>query len=156
MDMGQQVTKQDLDEFARFAMEKMSFLQTEYGFSPQTAGSQGLLAKAIYTHVDLAIEITLDWKDRAVDCMVVRMENGEFPVGYYVSPDGKTIRKHVAGVIREFRCDVDQTVLAHLRKTAHLSYWKRTLDVLKSMVEDYRKILISCMACILQNKEKLF
>lgn len=89
----QKIEKNAIDSFA-FLMEQSWFKKN--GVKKTATGTY-----LTYFGDDLSVEIELDWRESGVFVLIVLMENGKLPKGYYSSKDGKVIRKHFYEVIKE-------------------------------------------------------
>jgi hypothetical protein len=58
------------------------------------------MTRILFSHVDIGFELELDWHENSAFGLVVRLENGKPPSGYYVS-NGKRCRKHLQNVAHE-------------------------------------------------------
>lgn len=83
-----------------FALSEFQFVVNKYGFDKPIIEEKGGITTIDYLKKNIGIEIELDWRDMSASLMVVRLENGCLPDGYYVS-NGKTCRKH----LRRVFCD---------------------------------------------------
>lgn len=70
------------------------------GFKQPAVSKEDWMTRVDYLHEDIAIELELDWRDFDIFTLIVRLENGALPNGYYVS-NGKKCRKHLTNIYTE-------------------------------------------------------
>lgn len=100
-----------------------------------------------YLKGDLAFEIELDWRDFDLFALLVRLENGQLPSGYYVS-HGRKCRKHLNTVIRE-----QHWAQVHLQTP---SQKKRTVADIKDTAAQSKHMLFEHLERITQAGDALF
>jgi hypothetical protein len=94
MNQKEKLLKQVLAEF--------DVLVQEHGFAQPAISREEWMTRVDYLHKDIGIEIELDWRDFDIFTLIVRLENGNLPSGYYVA-NGKKCRKHLANICKEQR-----------------------------------------------------
>jgi len=110
-------------EITAFVLDEFSELVSRWGFQSPKVSEEDWMTRIDYIKGDLAFEIELDWRDFDLFVLLVRLENGQLPSGYYVS-NGRKCRKHLNNVIREQRWG--QVLPAPLRKTRDVADIKDT------------------------------
>ncbi len=83
-----------------FAKEELMPLVDHHGFQPPTVTADRGATQIDFLSEEIAVEIEFDWRDFDVFVLIVRLEGGRLPGGYYVS-EGKECRKH----LREILCE---------------------------------------------------
>lgn len=85
----------ELKDIENLAIEIFSFLK-EYGFYESLFRSNNLQSGISYLAENIGIDVELDWREMWVLVLIVRLESGKLPNGYYVSnTDGKICRIHL-------------------------------------------------------------
>ncbi len=100
----------------------------------------------------IAIEIELDWRDYDVFVLVVKLENGKLPKGYYME-DGRLLRIHLEEIIRKKFSGVcrDEVKLFRERRKQKKSN-KDCVASLKDRISVYKDVLMSCVGWIVKEK----
>ncbi|MEN0061360.1 MAG: hypothetical protein AAGA48_04370 [Myxococcota bacterium] len=75
-------------------------LVERHGFRPPTVATVGRSTHLDYLSTELGVEIEFDWREFQAFVLLVRLEGGELPDGYYVA-NGRTVRKHLKEVFRK-------------------------------------------------------
>ena len=105
----------------------------------------------------IALEIEIDWRDFDIFLLVVRLENGAPPEGYYVS-QGRPCRYHLQKVISDRKWIVDQKAFAEIsrgnkgKKQSH----KCSEDMLLDWFAAYKKVLDSCVEKLVAEEDMIF
>jgi hypothetical protein len=82
-------------DIENLAMERFSFLKG-YGFHEPLLRPNNWQSRISYLADNIGIDVELDWRDMWVFVLIVRLESGKLPNGYYVSEtDGKICRIHL-------------------------------------------------------------
>jgi hypothetical protein len=126
-------------ELTSFALAEFKPLVDEYGFKDPSIANEGWMTRIDYLGSNLGIELELDWRDFAFFVLVVRLENGRLPGGYYVS-NGKKCRKHLLSLLDErglFRQKPKQFEQA------------KTKQAFESQVVQFRQFLMSHVRVLL-------
>lgn len=89
--------KEQIIEFAKAVFDP---LVENHGFMPPTVTVDRATTQIDFLSREVGIEIEFDWRDFEAFVLVVRLEAGRLPNGYYVSR-GRTCRKHLHEVFRE-------------------------------------------------------
>lgn len=94
-----------------------------------------------YLKGNLGIELELDWREFGAFLLVVRLENGQLPNGYYLS-NGRKCRKHIGNIIREQNwSDITNLPMVSTEKRGK----PLSIEDMKNMITVYRKQLFSCL-----------
>ncbi len=141
-------------EVEHFVIQKFAVLQSEYNFKPPKVKKEGWITRIDFIKGDIAIEVELDWREFDVFLLIVRLEAGKLPQGYYIS-DGKRCRQHLLTLIKEKRWPVDQALVSQIRSRARTDPRKRETGELKTRIASYQVLLLSCLSRILA-EESLF
>ena len=150
-------TSEEKADLVQFATHTFAFLHEEYSFALPTIDDDDWSATNVgFLSKDIAVEVTLDWRERDVFVLLVRLEKGEMPERGYVSSSGKVIRIHALGVVEREECTADQAVQARSRILAREKkrLEQRTVEFMKSQLEDNSQLLRACMDTILQSSIK--
>ena len=102
---------------------------------------------------DIGVELELDAREEGIFLLLVRLENGEPPDGYYVA-HGMPCRVHIENAIRALRLDVDVKALERVKglnrtRRRSPSHW---ID----MARAYSDLLRSCIGQILSEGSRIF
>lgn len=129
-----------------FALDTFSFLENRYGFSaPVVREKNWYLTDVAYLEKSIAIEIAFDFREKDVLILVVRLESGNLPRGYYMS-ESKTVRKYLLNVINERKWEMSESLMTELRETSRKfkdeTFFKQKLIVYRKIVLDYIESLI--------------
>jgi hypothetical protein len=123
------------------------------GFDPPKIQHQDWMTVIDYLGFDIGIEIELDWRDFRVFLLIVRLEAGALPKGYYVSEsDGKPCRKHLGTLSKEQGWQVLEQVKKARKKV------KKTLTVedLQEEIHKYKSDLFTLLPKIRETGSRLF
>src|SRR3990170_7712197 len=74
----------------------------DFGFPVVVNGRWGTQIE--FLSADIEIEIEIDWRESQAHVLIVRLEGGRLPKGYYVS-NGRVCRKHLVNIARELGWD---------------------------------------------------
>ena len=129
---------------------------TDYGFSEPVIKREDGSSVFDWLGSDIALELEFDWRELDVFLLVVRLEDGQLPQGYYVS-NGKPCRFHLQKVIKEKRWSV---ALAEMKvisvKGNHKRSQNSSVDNLKKRVLTYKVVLMSCIDQLLDDSQTIF
>lgn len=109
-------------------------LVLKWGFADPNVTKEDWITRILFKHPEgVGFEIELDWRDAAAFGLVVRLEDGQEPRGYYVS-NGRKCRKHIQNIVRDhqweplepatYRTQVKpsrESMLAEISALAHLT-----------------------------------
>lgn len=88
-------------ETTRFAASLFSEIVSKQGFSPAAIKETDWVTKINFSHASgIGLEVELDWRDKEVFVLLVKLSNGASPKGYYVE-NGLPCRKHLFKVVME-------------------------------------------------------
>lgn len=106
---------------------------------------------------EIALEIEIDWRDFDIFVLVVRLENGKMPSGYYVS-QGRPCRYHLQKIIAEQNWNVDQESLSMILpgKKGKRQNTNRTEEGLLERFRLYKKVLDGCVENLVKEGEAVF
>lgn len=137
-------------EIEEFAVKEFSPLLLQLGFTGPQIIRESHATRIDFLLEDVAIEVELDWRDFAAFLLIVQLENGSLPNGYYVS-NGKPSRKHITEVIQEQHW--------HTAQGTHFDQgiprYSNTVDM-KAVLLKYKEQLAGCIAELLSLRDTLF
>ena len=84
--------REQIEERARSAF---AFLPRDHGFGEPQPRRDAFATTLAYLRDPLAIEVKIEWRQQEVTVLLVRLEDGELPAGYYVS-GGRKSRVYLA------------------------------------------------------------
>lgn len=144
------------DEFKTFVVEELESIR-EYGFSEPIINDGDSVTSFDWLGEDIAIEVEVDWREFDIFLLLVRLENGRLPQGYYVS-DGRRCRYHIQKVIAKLKWEVDPVALKAVSpgSNSNKSQHNFSLDILKITLQQYKKVLFSCIDQLLKERVKIF
>lgn len=87
-------------EVELFVRDKFYFLENELKLSKPLINNDGWKTKFDYLGEELAIEVEVDWRDLDIFVLIVRLDNGKLPGGYYIS-GGKKVRVHIEKILNQ-------------------------------------------------------
>jgi hypothetical protein len=137
-------------EVEELALEKFAFLK-EYGFQNVSAVRKNFITTLRYLNNRIGIEVELDWRDLGAFVLIVNLEHGELPKGYYVS-DGKVVRIHLQKVLAALGCH-----LSNVNKKRSIRRPKDySTETIKKEVERQASLLKETVGLILNKQELIF
>lgn len=99
------------------ALEKFLPLVDDFGFEPPLVTKSRYMTRIAYLHKEVGIEVELDWKEFDSFVLLVKLDGGRLPLGYYIE-DGRPCRRHLNAVLREQGCTkVTESVPPSKRRT---------------------------------------
>lgn len=106
---------------------------------------------------NIALEIEIDWRDFDIFVLVVRLENGDLPSGYYVSK-GRPCRYHLQKIINERNWAVDREALVAIspEKKGRKQNNKRSEEVMLARFHAYKKVLDDCIEKLVKEEDAIF
>jgi hypothetical protein len=106
---------------------------------------------------NIALEIEIDWRDFDIFVLVVRLENGDLPSGYYVSK-GRPCRYHLQKVISDRNWAVDQEALVAIspEKKGRKQNNKRSEEEILARFHAYKKVLDVCVEKLVKEEDAIF
>lgn len=141
-------------EVEKFALQNFAILQSDYNFKPPRVKRESWITTVDFMRDDIAVELEIDWREFDVFLLIVRLEAGRLPKGYYIS-GGKKCRVYLLNLIKERQWSVDQTLVSQIRsRPAHPRV--REAGDLKAKVANYLELLLSCISQILAEGKRLF
>lgn len=128
-----------------------------FGFSKPQITQEDWATTLTLMLSNVALEIEIDWRDFDIFVLVVRLENGNLPSGYYVS-EGRPCRYHLQTVIRDRKWIVDQEALATLSpgKKGQRQNNKRSEEVMLNRFYAYKKVLDGCVEELVKEGDTIF
>lgn len=138
------------EEIEQFGLQVFAFLQNEYGFNLPKVRKEAWVTRIDFIGEKIAIELEIDWREVDVFLLIVQLEAGKLPKGYYVS-NGKKCRVHLLTLVQEKKWAVDQAIISQIR-----SQQAHSVNELIPKIEAYSELLYSCLTEILAEGEALF
>lgn len=141
----------ETQQLESLVISEFSELRELYGFNGPYISRETWVTRIDYLKNNLGIEFELDWRDYAVFLLIVRLENGALPEGYYVS-HGRKCRKHIETIAREHRLISSLP----LGKAKRRNLEQPSMAKLKQSLVQYKTILFNLLPQIEALGEKLF
>ena len=138
-----------------FAIQEYSFLCSKFGFKPPLVQNKLFTTHIDYLYNDIAIEIEIDWKDICIFLLVVRLDGGKLPKGYYMTNGAKS-RLHLFQIIQYNNWEVDLTSIIKKTKNNLIEGEQQIQIAMREELIAWRKILKSCLDLIVKNGVNLF
>lgn len=128
-----------------------------YGFSTPLVKSEDWSTTITLMLSKIALEIEMDWRDFDIFVLIVRLENGKLPCGYYVS-NGRPCRYHLQKVITDRKWNVDQNTWTMISPEikSRKKYASQSADAIFDRFCAYKKILDSCINELVAQEEVIF
>jgi len=102
---------------------------------------------------DIGVELELDAREEGMFLLLVRLESGHLPDGYYVA-HGMLCRVHIENAISDLRLDVDVKALERVRSLNRTR--RRSPSHWIDMAHAYSDLLRSCIGQILSEGSRIF
>lgn len=142
-------------EMKRFVTDQLSVIK-DYGFKGPIVTDDNLITTIDWLDDGIALEVELDWRDLDIFVLLVRLEDGKLPKGYYVS-NGKPCRFHLQKVIKERHWQVDQEAFRSITSGTGANKRRNlTIDDLKERFKLYKAILMLCLDKLIAEKNLIF
>jgi hypothetical protein len=141
-------------EIERFVIEQLPEVES-YGFTAPIVSRNQWGTTIDWFHDGIALEVKLNWRDFDIYVLLVRLENGNLPAGNYVS-NGQRCRFYLQRVIKERGWSVDQAALKRISPGAGYDSPDYSTAMIKEKLENYRKVLMSCIEQIVAEKDLIF
>jgi hypothetical protein len=142
----------DQRKLESYVVQEFAFLQQQHAFSQLVVDRASSGTTIDFFSTELAIEVEIDWREFDVFLLVVRLDNGALPNGYYVA-DGRRCRIHLLSLFREQGWEVEPGVF-HRLSMSHAREGK--VELLQEKVVEYRRLLESHLDQILESGQELF
>ncbi len=142
------------EEIEHFALQKFTVLQNRYSFTPPKVNRESWITRVYSVWGGLAVELEIDWREFDVFLLIVRLEAGRLPKGYYVSSSGKC-RVHLINFIERKGWPVDQALVSRIRSILPDPRRREAAD-LQAKIDSYFELLLSCIDQILAEGDNLF
>ncbi len=128
-----------------------------FGFSEPVISHEDWSTTVTFMLSNIALEVEIDWRDFDIFILIVRLENGALPNGYYVS-EGMPCRYHLQKVITDRKWSVDQNALAMISqgKKGKRQNSKQSEDAMLDRFCVYKKVLDSCIDKLVDENEMIF
>ena len=136
------MTETKRDELEFLAIEDISRVLGR-GFTPPKLTARPTMTIIDWLHSDVAIELELDWREQEIFCLLVRLEHGKLPEGYYVA-NGNPCRYHLQKVIRKHSWNTNPDAFAVISKRSDRLRHK-DLAYMRHLLSAYEIVLTSCV-----------
>ena len=147
------VTENERNELDRSAIEDISRVLGRDFASPKVTLTTAMTAIA-WLQSDVAIELEIDWLELAIFCLLVRLEEGKLPEGYYIS-NGKPCRYHLQKLIEKRAWNTNPEALAVISKQSGQRRDKG-LAYMRNVLSAYGVVLTSCVEHIRTEGHAIF
>jgi hypothetical protein len=131
------ITQKEIEENT---LERFSFLKN-IGFKKSVIKHTNYKTDVIFLDEDLGIQIELDWYDCYVGVLLVDLNKGKLPGGYYMF-NGKKVRVHFLSFVEKLRGPEMQIEIPKIysKKTSH-GGTEACLKLMNSQTEQLAKLL---------------
>lgn len=140
-------------EIQDYLLDKFAFLKNEYGLSELIIEDNGWITDIYYLGYEIGIEFELDLHDFDVFVLVVLLEDGKIPGGYYMNKGAKC-RVHLEKILLEqlhiSRKYINSLGDENVRNKHHL------IEVIKSRLDSYSTMLKDHIAELLSIGNTIF
>ncbi|MBI4356432.1 MAG: hypothetical protein HY559_00930 [Gammaproteobacteria bacterium] len=128
-----------------------------FGFTKPIANEEYWSTSITWMLKKIGVEIEIDWRDFDIFVLIVRLENGKMPNGYYVS-GGQPCRYHLQKVISDRRWNVDRESLAKISpgKRGKRQSGKNSEDMMIDRFCVYKEVIDSCIEKLVEEEEMIF
>ena len=141
-------------ELERFVAEQFAFL-VERGFRAPTVAKEGWITRVDFVYDSIASEVEVHWRELDIFVLLVRLEAGRLPQGYYVSR-GRRSRVHLLTLVAERKWPADSQVVSRLHASAPAGARKSNIADLEDKISAYRALVLQCLERIVEESEYLF
>jgi|CXWL01.1.fsa_nt_gi Arc/MetJ-type ribon-helix-helix transcriptional regulator len=131
-----------------------SFL-AKSGFESARSSREGSMTTLRWLHSRIGLELELDWHEFYAFLMVVRLEDGHLPDGYYVSR-GEAVRFHLLSMAQERGWDLPRGLLDRLKARGANDQRPRTTAEILSLIEVYAEATRALLPRLLAPVEEVF
>jgi hypothetical protein len=142
------------DDIVSYARESFGFL-TDLGFVESQPRRLNWERKLTWLHQDVGIEIEIDCREYMLYLLIVRLEDGRLPAGYYES-HGRRCRIHLEKAITERQWKADDAAIRKLYSSVEPRDAGTGYALLESLIEEYSRLLRPLIPRILSEWSLLF
>jgi hypothetical protein len=128
------------DEVVSFAENCFRFLGAE-GFAEPVIKTINWETTLSWLHRDVGIELEIDFRESTLYVLIVRLENGRLPKGYYES-DGRTCRVHLGRAIDERGWDADMSAIRAVVASHQAKDKVSGRALLQALMIEYARMLV--------------
>lgn len=140
-------------DIEKLAVDKFSFLEKEMGLSKPKIKRERWKTRISYLGKDTGFDIELDWREFEVIVLVVRLENGKLPEGYYIS-QGKKSRLMIDQILKN-RFHESLNGMNKINKFMKEGK-QRSFDIMVKQIEEYNTLMLIYSNVILSYGTKIF
>jgi hypothetical protein len=141
-------------EVEKCVIKEMSNL-LDFGFSGPVVTHEKWTSKIDWLGDEIAIEMELDWRELEIFCLLVRLEDGHLPDGYYVS-NGRPCRYHLQKVIQMRHWPVDKDAMHEISDHSKDRSFIKDKETMKQRVQSYKTVLSSSLQNIISEGKLIF
>jgi len=147
----------EMKDIESLTIGTFSFLK-DYGFHEPLLRPNNLQSRVSYLAENIGIEVELDWRDMWVFVLIVRLESGKLPNGYYVSnTDGKICRIHLQKVLYNLGYRDEQINAERIYKKQKKKKQKPpSVEGMQSQLEADSNLLKKTIDLIISKQESIF
>lgn len=144
------VEKKDVE---KIALDKFSYLEKQMGLSRPIINRETWKTRISYLGKETGFEIELDWRELDAFVLLVRLEEGKLPKGYYVS-QGRKCRLIIEQILKdEFHISLDE--MNKINQSSKKSK-QRSIDTMIKRLEEYQNLLLNYSQALLSYGPQLF
>ncbi len=143
-------------ELVTTVVESMRQL-SNHGFSEPIIESTDWATSVAVKLKAVAVEIEIDWRELQIFSLIVKLENGRMPNGYFMSND-LPCRYYLQRVIKDRGWKVDVGLLSKGSSGARHGSRSREHPALRmaDQFSSYRKVIESCVGQIVREEKEIF
>lgn len=136
---------------------KMSSNFSEFGLSEATIDEDNQISSIVWKRRIIGLEVEIDWREIDLYVLLVKLEDGDLPNGYYVS-NGHPCRYHLQKIIKEKQWDVDPLLFSKISKPLDISNRAENElgDVILERYSEYKLVIDSLMERIIFDEGRIF
>ena len=141
------------EEIENWVAEEFAEL-ADYGFLKPVISHDSWTTVIDWVGTDIALELEIDWREFDAFFLLVKVEDGQLSLGYYVS-NGKPCRYHLQAIVKERAWPVDQAGMKAISGKQGRSE-KPIVEKLKKRIIAYKVVVIFCLVQIIAETGEIF
>lgn len=137
----------------KLALDKFSFLENQMGLSKPKISRETWKTRISYLGKETGFDIELDWRELDVFVLIVRLEEGKLPKGYYVS-QGRKSRVIIEQVLKEsFNVNLEEMnkINQSIKKSK-----QRSIETMVKRLNEYKNLLLNYSQILLSYGTQIF
>lgn len=137
----------------KITLDKFSYLEKQMGLSRPKISRETWKTRISYLGKETGFDIELDWRELDVFVLLVRLEEGKLPKGYYVS-QGRKCRLIIEQVLKDrFHVSLDEMnkINQSIKKSK-----KRSVDIMVKRLDEYQNLLFNYSQTLLSYGTRIF